>query len=365
MRIGIAGAGQLGRMLALAGLPMGLQFLLLDARDDACGGQVAPLITGALDDPEALRRLGRECDLVTFEVENIPAAAAAAAAEFCPVQPPPEALAAAQDRLHEKRLFEAVGIPVAPFRTIDAAEDLPAALAELGAPAVLKTRRMGYDGRGQRFVRDADEAFEAWQALGGVPMVLEQCIAFDREVSLVGVARASGERRYYPLTHNVHRDGILATSVAPHADPALQQLAERHVGAVLDRLGYGGVLTLEFFVVDGRLLANEMAPRVHNSGHWTIEGAATSQFENHLRGILDLPLGDTSVRGHAGMVNFLGTLPDRSAVLTVPGAHYHAYGKHPRPGRKIGHATVVADNAAALADALARLEALAGVRAGN
>jgi 5-(carboxyamino)imidazole ribonucleotide synthase len=345
MKIGVIGAGQLGRMLALAGYPLALQFRFLDTQADSPGGQVAPIITGPFDDPHSLERLAAETDLVTYEFENVPVEALRKVAATRPVWPPVEALRVSQDRLLEKRLFEQLRIATPPFRAVDTLADLQAAVRELGLPSVLKTRRLGYDGKGQRYLRRPADVEPAWEALGGVPLILEGFVDFEREVSIVGVRSTTGEVRAYPLVDNTHRDGILRVTLAPHRNPALQRTAELCLKRVLRHFDYAGVLTIEFFVQRGKLVANEMAPRVHNSGHWTIEGAATSQFENHLRAILGLPLGDTRALGHCAMINFIGALPDRAAVLAVPGAHWHDYGKTSRPGRKIGHCTVVAASA--------------------
>ena len=345
MRIGVIGAGQLGRMLALAGYPLSLQFRFLDASAESPGGQVAPIVTGAFDDPQSLERLAAQVDLVTYEFENVPVAALEQVAQTHAVYPPVDALRVSQDRLLEKQLFEKLKIPTPPFRAIDSLEDLRAAVRELGYPCVLKTRRLGYDGKGQRYVRKPTDLEPAWSALGGVPLILEGFVDFEREVSIVGVRSTTGDIRAYPIVANTHRDGILRVTLAPHRHPTLQKAAETHLKRLMKHFDYAGVLTIEFFVQRGRLVANEMAPRVHNSGHWTIEGAVTSQFENHLRAILGLPLGDTAPVGHAAMINFIGKLPSRDELLGVPGLHWHDYGKAPRPGRKIGHCTVVAASA--------------------
>lgn len=342
MKIGIIGAGQLGRMLALAGYPLALQFRFLDASADSPGGQVAPIVTGAFDDPQSLERLAADVDLVTYEFENVPVAALQKVAQTHAVWPPVEALRVSQDRLLEKQLFEKLKIPTPPFRAIDSLADLEAAVRAVGLPCVVKTRRLGYDGKGQRYLRKAADVEPAWAALGGVPLILEGFVDFEREVSIIGVRSTTGEIRCYPIVANTHRDGILRVTLAPHRHPVLQKAAETHLKRVMKHFGYAGVLTIEFFVRRGKLVANEMAPRVHNSGHWTIEGAATSQFENHLRAILGLPLGDTRPVGHCAMVNFIGRLPPRDEVLALPGVHWHDYGKEPRPGRKIGHCTIVA-----------------------
>jgi len=334
MRIGIIGAGQLGQMLALAGYPFALRFLSLDASADAPGAQVGPIITGAFDDPASLERLAADTDVVTYEFENVPVSALQAVAKTRPCNPPVEALRVSQDRLLEKELFGRLGVPTPPFRAVDSLADLRAAVAAIGLPAVLKTRRLGYDGRGQRYLRKSADVDAAWEAIGGVPLILEGFVDFDREVSIIGARSTRGETRCYPLCGNTHREGILRVTLAPATNARLQKAAERHLRRVMDHFGYAGVLTIEFFVQRGRLVANEMAPRVHNSGHWTIEGAVTSQFENHLRAICGMPLGDTDARGHSGMLNLIGTLPDRTWLLSQAGLHLHDYGKSPRPGRK-------------------------------
>ena len=355
MRIGIIGAGQLGQMLALAGYPLAQRFLFLDSSADSPGGQVGPIITGAFDDPVSLERLAAETDLVTYEFENVPVAALAAVAKSRPCHPPVEALRVSQDRLLEKELFGRLGIPTPDIRAVDSLADLRAAVAAIGLPCVLKTRRLGYDGRGQHYLRRPADVEAAWQALGGVPLILEGFVDFDREVSIIGARSTRGETRCYPLSGNSHREGILRVTLAPATNARLQKAAERHLRRVMNHFDYAGVLTIEFFVQHGRLVANEMAPRVHNSGHWTIEGAVTSQFENHLRAIMGLPLGETRAVGHCAMVNFIGTLPDRDRVLALAGAHHHDYGKAPRQGRKLGHCTIVARTAAERDRTLRRL----------
>jgi 5-(carboxyamino)imidazole ribonucleotide synthase len=359
-RVGIVGAGQLGRMLALAGYPLGIECRVLDASADAPGAQVADCVLGDLNDPAALAKLAQSVDVLTLEIENVAIAALESAEKHAPVFPPPAAVGAAQDRLAEKTLFRSLGIPTVNFVRVDADADLDTAAATLGWPLVLKTRRLGYDGRGQRVVESRTALSHAWLELGRVPAIAEAWIKFDREVSLIGVQGAGEQRVFYPLAENVHRDGILASTVAPYDDAALQRTAEGWLAAIMTRLAYRGVLTVEFFHTRSGLVANEMAPRVHNSGHWTIEGAETSQFENHLRAVLGWPLGDPRPRGHAAMLNLIGRLPDRATVLATAGAHLHDYGKAPRSGRKIGHCTLVDGDRARL---LERLEALRAVLA--
>ncbi len=360
MIVGVLGAGQLGRMLALAGIPLGLRFRFLDPTPDSPAGQLAEQIVGRYDDPAALDRFATGLAAVTYEFENVPVAAARHLAERVPVFPSPEALETAQDRLTEKTFFAQLGIPTPPFAAVSAEADLVPALARIGLPAVLKTRRGGYDGKGQWVVRSQSEAAAAWAEAGGRPLILEGFVPFTRELSILAVRGQDGATAFYPLVENAHRDGILRRSLAPAPGitPALQAQAEGYAGAALDALGYVGVLAIELFQVGEQLLVNEMAPRVHNSGHWTIEGATTSQFANHLRAGVGLPLGATDAVGVSAMLNLIGTLPDPVAVLVVPGAHLHLYGKEPRPGRKLGHVTLCAPDPATLVPRLARLAAL-------
>jgi len=354
--VGILGGGQLARMIALAGAPIGARFRVVDQSAEACASQVAPLLLADYTDFDALERFAREVDVVTFDFENVPARTAAWLAERVPVFPNPRALAVAQDRLEEKSLFRALGIGTPEFSAVDTRADLDAATDAIGFPCILKTRRLGYDGKGQFRLRSTADRDAAWQALGGAPLILEAFVPFERELSVVAVRSREREFRAYALTRNWHVDGILSCSLAPAAaDAALADTAFAHARAVAERLDYVGVFALELFERGGMLLANEMAPRVHNSGHWTIEGAVTSQFENHVRAVLGLPLGDCGVRGTACMLNWVGAMPDATVVLRTPDAHWHDYGKSPRAGRKVGHATIVRPDAASLASALAEL----------
>ena len=363
--VGILGGGQLARMMVLAGAPLGLRFAVFDPAADACAGQVAPLQVGAFDDLDALARFADGVDVITFDFENVPAASAHWLAERKPVFPNPAALAVAQDRLSEKTLFQQLGIALPAFADIRSRDELAAKVAEFGMPCILKTRRLGYDGKGQFRIRTEADIDAAWEALGAqvdrTGLILEGFVAFDREVSVVAVRGRDGEFRAWPLTTNWHVDGVLSASLAPAALGAAQQaMAIEYARRVAEHLDYVGVFALELFCRGEQLLANEMAPRVHNSGHWTSDGAETSQFENHIRAVLGLPLGDTRVLGHACMLNWLGRMPDAAAVLGESSGHWHDYGKEPREGRKVGHANLRADNPAELADALQRVgEALA------
>jgi len=356
--LGILGGGQLARMLALAAAPLGVKTLVVDSAPDACAAQVAPLLAADWTDYAALENFARQVDVVTFDFENVPAETAHWLAERVAVFPAPRALAVAQDRLAEKTLFRECGLDTPAFMAVDTRADLDRALATVGAPAILKTRRLGYDGKGQFRLRTLADADAAWAALGAQAvahgLILEAFVPFERELSVVAVRGRDGDFRTWPLTQNWHTDGVLSLSLAPApAVDGLQQRATELARTLAERLAYVGVFALELFVKDGQLLGNEMAPRVHNSGHWTIEGALTSQFENHVRAVLGLPLGDTSARGLSAMFNWIGELPDAAPVLQAVDGHWHDYGKQPRPGRKVGHATVCAVDAKSMAERLA------------
>jgi 5-(carboxyamino)imidazole ribonucleotide synthase len=355
-RVGIVGAGQLGRMLALAGYPLGLRCSFLDRSADAPGAQVAPILVGPLEDAALLGELAKRSDVVTFDWENISGNALAPLEKLTAIRPPRAALEVSQDRLHEKALFTRLKIPVAAHVAVDSKPQLLLAARKLGIPGVLKTRRMGYDGKGQLVVEHTQDLELAWDRIGAPGLIYESFQAFSRELSIVGARSAAGDIVYYPLSANSHAGGILRYGIAPFMNSTLERSARIYLQRVMKALDYVGVLTIEFFVVQGRLVANEMAPRVHNSGHWTIEGCLTSQFENHLRAICDLPLGGTRALGHTAMINFLGQMPSRERLLKIDGLAFHDYGKEPRPGRKLGHCTIVKarakDRDQALADIL-------------
>lgn len=343
MKIGILGGGQLARMLALAGYPLGLEFVVLCPVSDACAAPLCEHLRADFDDESALQRLAERVDRVTYEFESVPAVTVDYLSSKLPVYPPPLALATARDRLHEKTLFNELGIGTAPFMAVNNLDDLQQAVEQIGLPAILKTRTLGYDGKGQQLLRNHDDLIPAWEAINGVTAILEGFVAFEREVSIIAVRSLSGETAFYPLSENHHEAGILRLSICIQDDP-MQKLAEDYAQRLLEHLDYVGVLAIEFFQLDGKLLVNEMAPRVHNSGHWTIEGAVTSQFENHMRAVAGLPLGGTASINHSAMVNLIGELPDIDAVLAIPGAHLHLYGKTPQPERKLGHITLCAES---------------------
>jgi 5-(carboxyamino)imidazole ribonucleotide synthase len=358
MKIGLLGAGQLARMIALAGFPLGVDFIFLDPSEDACANTLGTHLLGDYSDPRLLAELAECADIVTYEFENVPAEVAEFLTEHTQVHPSSQALAVAQDRLVEKNFFNAIDIPTATYATVDSFTNLVQVMAGMGYPAILKSRTQGYDGKGQSLLKSADDLKQAWKLLDGAPAIVEAFVPFTREVSIIAVRSVSGAIAFYPLSENIHRGGILRVSESREGD-AMQPQAEAYLLSLLEALDYVGVLALELFEVDGKLIANEFAPRVHNSGHWTIEGAETSQFENHLRAIMDLPLGSTALVKKAAMVNFIGGLPSTEAVLSIPQAHLHLYGKEPRKGRKVAHATVLAETSEQLAASVSQLMALA------
>ena len=289
-----------------------------------------------------LAQLAANSDLVTFEFESVPESSAALLSQSCPVFPPPRALAVGQDRLLEKRMFQSLEIPTATYAEVGSNSDLVAALDQVPVPARLKSRRLGYDGHGQALVLESGELEGAWVELGRAPAILEQVVPFERELSALSVRARGGEVASYPLVENHHEAGILRLTLAPAPGltPELESQAAAPSAALLDQFEYVGLLAVELFQVEGRLLANEIAPRVHNSGHWTMDGAHCSQFENHLRAGLGWPLGGTSSSGYTAMLNILSVEPDPAEVLSLPDAHLHLYDKEPRPGRKLGHVNI-------------------------
>ena len=347
MHLGILGGGQLGRMLALAAHPLGIRCAVLDPSNDPCAAAVAEHISGEFDDYRALFDLAQKSDAVTYEFENVPVESARWLAERKPLFPSAKALEVSQDRLVEKTFLQSLGIPTPPFADVQTRTDFDKAIASIGLPAVVKTRRFGYDGKGQFVIRSTEDVEAAWTQLGGRPLILEGFIPFDRELSTIAVRGRDGATAFYPLVENEHREGMLYRSIAPapNLGEELGERAAEYAHRILTELDYVGVLAVEWFQDGGRLLVNEMAPRVHNSGHWTIEGAVTSQFENHIRAVAGLPLGLTAAVGHSAMFNLIGFRPDFDAVLKIPNAHLHWYGKEPKPRRKVGHITLTASTA--------------------
>jgi 5-(carboxyamino)imidazole ribonucleotide synthase len=354
MKIGILGGGQLARMIALAGHNLGIKFITLDPAADACAASVTTHICKNYKDAGALNQLANQTDVVTYEFENVPASSAKLIAAQTPIYPAPLALTSTQDRLTEKTLFRELGIPTPQFAAIASLDELKTYMQTQTYPAVLKTRSEGYDGKGQVALKSPDDLDHAWRQLNGAPAIVEAFVPFSREVSIIGVRSTQGETRFYPLSENTHEKGILIRAIARRDDP-MQALAEDYACRLLDRLNYVGVIALELFHTGDQLLANEYAPRVHNTGHWTMEGAETSQFENHLRAILGLPLGSTALIGHAATLNLIGKPPAIADVLAIEHAHLHLYDKAPRAGRKIGHINLRCDDQALFERQLATL----------
>lgn len=350
-RIGILGAGQLALMLAQAGKALDVDIVCAGQPGD-CAEQAAQVVAVDLDDAAAVAAFATQVDLMTIESENIHTDVL----HGLRLYPNARAVGIAQDRLREKQFFHECGIDTAPFSAVDSLADLQRAIEVTGLPAILKMRRMGYDGKGQVRLREREDVPAAWEEIGGVPCILEGMVSFDAEVSLIAARGRTGNIVFYPLIKNHHSEGILRTSIAPLVDESLQRHAESYLTKLLEELEYIGVLAVEFFVGDGKLLANEMAPRVHNSGHWTIEGSATSQFENHLRAIAGMELGSTASRPTV-MLNCIGTMPAQVETASFPGLFRHDYGKQARPGRKVGHLTFSATGSAAIAAWQHRLQA--------
>lgn len=357
MKIGVIGGGQLGQMLAQAGTSLGMSFVFLDPAKDACASSLGKHICANYDDKEALQALAKEVDVVTFEFESVPAETVSFLSDYVPVYPNAESLRIARDRWYEKTLFKSLDIPTPDFANVESQTALEKAVIKIGLPAVLKTRTLGYDGKGQKVLKCQSDVVNAFAELGGVPCILEGFVPFSGEVSLIAVRSKNRAVRFYPLVHNEHRQGVLHLSIASEQHP-MQAIAEAYVTKVLEKLDYVGVLAFEFFEVDEGLKANEIAPRVHNSGHWTIEGAVTSQFENHLRAIAGFPLGATEKNSQSAMLNFIGSIPQVEQVLSIENCHLHDYSKAFKPGRKVGHATVCCKETEALKQKVQAIEAL-------
>ncbi|WNL40031.1 5-(carboxyamino)imidazole ribonucleotide synthase [Halomonas sp. PAMB 3232] len=358
MNIGVLGAGQLGRMLALAGYPLGNRFTFLDTTGSPSAG-----IGEVIVDPhnEHLATFLEKVDVVTYEFEHLPVELVREIEQHKPVYPSSKAIAVCQNRVEEKALFDRLAIPTPAYRVVESAEALAQAAEELGCPVVAKSVTEGYDGKGQAVLTSADQAGDAWASIGHSQLIVEAFVDFVREVSIIAVRGRDGEVVFYPMAENQHEGGILRYSVAPlpDLDDSVQALADGYIRQLLDELDYVGVLALELFQAkDGSLLANEMAPRVHNSGHWTMDGAATSQFENHLRAIQGLPLGSTEAMAPTCMVNVIGREGDNAALLAIPHAHLHRYDKAERAGRKLAHINVLADSHAELLEKVRRCQTL-------
>ncbi|HEY4955285.1 MAG TPA: 5-(carboxyamino)imidazole ribonucleotide synthase [Gemmatimonadaceae bacterium] len=360
MKVGVLGGGQLGQMLAEAGrrLGIGLRFLAPDAESPA--GRRAELVVAQYDNEAALTHFIDGLDVVTYEFENIPIAAVRSLAERTVVRPSVEALETAQDRANEKACFETLGIPTPRWAAAGTLREARAGLELVGIPAMLKTRRHGYDGKGQAVIRERADVERGWVTVSGAPSVVESLVSFTRELSIIAARSVAGDIAFYPLVENHHSEGILRFSLAPapNVSESVQKRAREYAGKIMEHLGYVGVMAIEFFEVPDGLLANEMAPRVHNSGHWSIEGADTSQFENHLRAVTGMELGSTEMHGVCGMVNVIGQEPDVARLREIPDVHVHMYGKAPAPRRKLGHITVTADDLDGVRRAVAQVRAV-------
>lgn len=358
-KLALLGGGQLARMMALAGYPLGIELVCFDREANTSAAYLAETHVIDFMDDAAMSASLKPYSIISYETENLPIEMIERLAETKTIFPGVEVIRLTQDRLYEKQTFQELTIPTTKFVAIDDQASLSAWIAEQGFPFVIKTRTGGYDGKGQFVCRNQSEADHAWQALKDRPLIAEEFIQFDREVSIISVRGQSGEIAHYPLTENQHHEGILRYSRAPYDDKALTNAARAQAEKILKQFNYVGVLTIEFFVRENELIANEVAPRVHNSGHWTIEGAVTSQFENHLRAVLGLPLGETNARKCHGMINCIGELPsDLSSLLAIPGVHFHDYQKTPREKRKVGHISLEADSWELLAERVAAVEKL-------
>ncbi len=353
--VGILGAGQLGRMLAEAGQKLDLNFRFLDPATEISAKGLGEHHCAAYEDVDALEEFSNGLDHLTYEFENVSLESVNWLAKRVDTAPNSEALRVARDRSFEKNAFQDVGIPTPPFASVYFRDEFDEAIGRIGYPCVMKTRRFGYDGKGQRVIKNEEDAEKAWEELNGIPLFLEGFVPFDRELSLLAVRNRAGECKFWPLVENHHREGILRVSIAPapELDKELQALAEDYARRLLNKLNYVGVLAVEFFQTGKQLFANEMAPRVHNSGHWSIEGSQTSQFENHLRAVCDLDLGETECPPvYSVMLNLIGEMPASIGKLVEKGYHLHDYDKAPRPGRKLAHITACSESKQGIADLL-------------
>ena len=361
-KIGILGGGQLARMLALSGYPMGFEFVFFDPTEDACAGQVGELICAEYHNEVALEEFCQKVDVVTLDFENVPVETLRFVEKKKPVFPSPEVLEIAQDRLLEKQFCHSYGIPTTDFETINSVSELKFASKKFDYDAILKTRRMGYDGKGQYRINQATDINQIPDSLFLQDLILEKRVAFNREVSVIVARNGLGDIKSWPLCENKHKDGILTTTIVPAKHSSLDEITIDYAKQLAVALNYIGVLVIEFFQTEDAVYVNEMAPRVHNSGHWSIEGAHTSQFENHLRAGLNLPLGSTCMDGMAAMLNWIGAFPESILSITEEQLFWHVYGKEPRAGRKIGHTTLLATTPQELHDKIVNLVKKLGVQ---
>ncbi len=361
-KIGILGGGQLARMLALSGYPLGFEFVFFDPTPDACAGQVGELITAEYHNEVALEEFCQKVDIVTLDFENVPVQTLRFVQKKKPVFPSPEVLEIAQDRLHEKQFCHTCGVPTTDFEVINSLSELKFAAKKFDYDAILKTRRMGYDGKGQYRISQASSLAQIPDNLFEQDLILEKRVDFEREISVIVARNGLGEVTTWPLCENKHKEGILTTTIVPAKHSELDDLTTEYAKKLAVALNYVGVLVVEFFQTEDQVFVNEMAPRVHNSGHWSIEGSATSQFENHLRAGLNLPLGSTQMNGMAAMLNWIGAFPENILSITDAQLYWHIYGKEPRVGRKIGHSTLLAATPQELHDKILDLVKKLGVQ---
>jgi len=357
MKIGVLGSGQLGRMLALSAYPLGhqMRFLASSAEDPSSLLGDIFIQNGS---QEIIEDFANNCDVVTYESENTAVNIVKEIGQKTIVYPSAKSLYTSQHRGREKSLFDKLNIPCAPYQMVNNLSELKIAVKKIGLPAILKTATDGYDGKGQFLIKSDSQLDQAWKRMSGVESILEGFVDFKRELSLVAVRGINNSHEYYPLVENSHHNGILRLTIAPaqNISPKLQQKAESYMRSLLDEMNHVGVLTIELFETDSNLVVNEMAPRVHNSGHWTIEGARTSQFENHIRAITETPLGETScTHKYSAMINIIGEQGPIDKALTLNNAHLHLYNKTERKGRKLGHITITSST---LDDLNTSLEAL-------
>ncbi len=357
--VGVLGGGQLAQMLALEGYPLGFRFVFFDPTVDACAGLVGELVVADYNNEIALEEFAKRCDFITYDFENVPVKAAEFVAKNAQVFPHPKILEVAQDRLKEKVLFQRLDLPVGAFHSVDSYSELVFACRSCHHNGFLKTRTMGYDGKGQYRITEKTDLKALWNEIEGGSYILEEAVDFKREISVIVARNIDGDTAFYPLCENKHKNGILTTTLVPAVKSDASEQAYEYARKVADELNYVGVLVIEMFETENGLFINEMAPRVHNSGHWSIEGAVTSQFENHLRSGMGLAIGSTEMsQGYSAMINWIGEIPNIALNTNEKGIHWHIYGKENRKGRKVGHATVVADNAQDLHNKVVKLAKL-------
>ncbi len=358
MKIGILGAGQLGRMLALSGYSLNHQFGFSGNATDDPAALLGHMFVKK-NNPNNIDSLVKFADVITFESENTDVGIVKKINKKIPVYPNEKSLFTTQHRGREKTLFNHLNIPCAPYQMVNSKEDLQVAVETIGLPAILKTATEGYDGKGQFLIHKVSQITKAWKSMNGVESILEEFVNFKRELSLIAVRGIDNDHKYYPLVENTHYDSILRLTIAPaqNIDKKVQETARHYMQILLDEMDYVGTLTIELFETENGLVVNEMAPRVHNSGHWSIEGANTSQFENHIRAITGMPLGDTTpTHPFCAMINIIGQLKDIDVVLKMPNAHLHLYDKSERKNRKLGHINITANSQTELEDSIAKLK---------